>query len=84
MNIDWGNPDALYLLWVLPIAAVLLGLALRARGRALDLLGPLVARRVSANTIPIHRGRAMLRFGALAVILVAIAQPRWGFRWQER
>jgi Ca-activated chloride channel homolog len=80
---SWGRPDALYLLWLLPLLLVFLVVALRARSRALARLGALAAGLSSPRAGQLHVARAALWFLAIVCGVVALAQPRWGFRWEE-
>ena len=79
----WGWPEALSALWLVPICALLLAGALRRRRADLARLGPLFAGRASAGAARVHAGRAVLWCGGLCLALVALAQPRWGWRWVE-
>ena len=78
-----GRPELLHLLWVVPLVALLLAASLRSREQALARLGSLVPARTSAGARRVHRARAALWVGALALLVAALAQPRWGYRWQE-
>ncbi len=80
---NWGSPAWLDLLWAVPVVAVLLVLALRRRATLLGKLGGLTSARVSRRAGTIHRLRAGLWLGGMVLGLLALAQPRWGFRWQE-
>src|SRR3990172_9591462 len=76
---DLGNPRALQGLWALVPLAVLFALNLRWRQRVLQLF---VARSL-LDEVSQRRsvGRPVLRFGVflagLAVLLLALARPRW-------
>ncbi len=78
-----GRPELLHLLWLVPVVALLLVASLRSRRDALARLGSLVPARTSAGAQRVHRARAALWVAALALLLMAQAQPRWGYRWQE-
>ena len=80
---NWARPELLNLLWAVPLAAGLFYAAARSRRRALAALGPLMSVRVSERASRLHAARAVLWTAALACFAVALAQPRWGFRWQE-
>ena len=80
---SWAEPAWLHGLWAVPVLALIAWAMLRSRTRALARLGPLAAERVSARAVGVHRARAALRIGAVALLLVALAGPRWGWRWQE-
>ncbi len=80
---SWGNPMALHLLWLAPVLALLLGWAWRSRRAALQALGPVAAERVSARALRVHGWRLGMWWLAMVLGVVALAQPRWGWRWQE-
>ena len=80
---SWATIEVLYGLWGLPLLALLLWLALRSRRRALSRLGALLASRTSAGSVRVHRSRSILFVAAVALIIVAMARPQWGYRWQE-
>jgi Ca-activated chloride channel family protein len=80
---NWGMPEWLVGLWVLPVLIFLLVLALRSRSKALGVLGPLVGSRVGINSRSRARRRLVLLLFSVGLIVVALAQPRFGFRWSE-
>jgi Ca-activated chloride channel family protein len=80
---SWGNPLALHLLWLAPLVAAALWGAWRSRRSALQRLGPIAAERVSDRALRVHAWRLGLWWVALVLGVVALAQPRWGYRWQE-
>lgn len=80
---SWGNPLALHLLWLAPLVAVALWAAWRSRRSALQRLGPVAAERTSDRALRVHAWRLGLWWVALVLGVVALAQPRWGYRWQE-
>ena len=81
----WRDPNLLWLLLgVLGVAVVLIA-ALRRRGRQLRAFAEadLVAR-LAPDVAPVRRAwRAALRIAALALLVVALAGPKWGFHWEE-
>ncbi len=81
----WRDPNLLWLLLgVLGVAVVLIA-ALRRRGRQLRAFAEadLVAR-LAPDVAPGRRAwRAALRIAALALLVVALAGPKWGFHWEE-
>ena len=79
----WGSAAWLQLLWAVPVLAVLLVLALRRRATLLSRLGALASERVSRRARSVHRWRAGLWLAGMVLGILALAQPRWGFRWQE-
>jgi Ca-activated chloride channel family protein len=81
---NWAAGELLYGLWGLPVLAILLWLALRARRRALARLGALLSGRSGPDAQRIHRQRAVLLLAAIGLCVVALARPQWGFRWQEQ
>ena len=80
---SWARPEWLHLLWAVPVLAALLWAALRRRQALLARLGPLAGERVSARAQRVHRRRAVLWLSAMVFGVLALAQPRWGYRWQE-
>jgi len=78
-----GVSEWLVGLWLLPVLILLLVLALRSRTKALAALGPLVGSRVGINSRSRAKRRLVLLMFSVGLILVALAQPRWGFRWAE-
>ena len=80
---NWGASEWLVSLWVLPVLILLLVLVLRSRTKALAALGPLVGSRVGINSRSRAKRRLVLLLLSLGLILAALAQPRWGFRWSE-
>ena len=80
---NWGAPEWGIGLWLLPVLAVLLIFAARSRARALAVLGPLVERTVGVNSRSRSRRRLVLIWCVTGLVLIALAQPQWGFRWKE-
>jgi Ca-activated chloride channel family protein len=81
----WNNPD--FLLWLIAVIPLLMmsGFMLRRRER---LLARMAGLSLWPAMLPGYscrrpRMRNLLRTLALAVCLVALARPQWGFRWEE-
>ena len=81
----WRTPQFLWLLFCIPLVAGLLMWALRRRRRALEQFA-------QASLLPVltpdtdqrsHYWRAGLLVGALTLLILALAGPRWGFQWEE-
>ncbi len=81
----WGNPDALYLLWLLPLVVGLYVYAARARRRTLQrIASPAALRRIAPAAIRRRRRlSAALMTAGLALAVVAAARPQVG-RSMER
>lgn len=81
----WRNPNFLWLLAGVVILAVLLAMWLRRRALLLRAFAD--AALVPRLTPDVDRRRrawrAALRVAVLAVLVVALAGPKWGFHWQE-
>jgi Ca-activated chloride channel family protein len=83
--IEWAHPHLLWLLLLVPVLALLVWRRERRRRAALaafaesDLLP-----RLAPDVAPRRRGvREGLRLVALALLVIALAGPRWGSRWEE-
>jgi Ca-activated chloride channel family protein len=70
-------------LWAIPVLVVGCVLALRSRAKAVAMLGPMIGAQVGGNSRSRARRRLALLIVAMAGIVVALAQPRWGYRWTE-
>jgi Ca-activated chloride channel homolog len=81
--VSWGNAGILYLLWGLPVVVILLAFLGRRRRTLVARLGVLVSPDERRRTALRHRFRAILHVLALVLVVFALAQPRWGFRWQD-
>ena len=80
-----GQPDALWLLWLGPGLLLFYVYAFRARTR---LLGRFASREmlpvlVAGVSRPRRRLKAFLVLVALLALVASLAQPRWGFVWEE-
>ena len=79
----WGASAWLVGLWGTPVLAGLVWLVLKRRAQALSLLGPLIGAEVGASSRSKARRRLVLLLLSVVLGLIALAQPRWGFRWEE-
>lgn len=80
---SWGRPELLYLLWGAPLLLLGVAFALRARRRALASLGALVAGLAGPSAERLHRRRLLGWVVVATLTVLALGQPRWGYRWQE-
>ncbi len=83
--ISWQHPVALAALVLVPALAAFLVWAWRRRAQALDTfvassLLPVVAPEVDPRR---RTRRAALRTTAIGLLVLALAGPMWGFRWEE-
>ncbi len=81
---NWRHPEALLLLWFLPLAAACFHFAWQRRRRhRLLLFGEALAERL---TPPDRRGRAVLQMlfwcAGWAALVLALARPRFGVEWE--
>jgi Ca-activated chloride channel homolog len=80
-----GNPQALWLLWLVPAVALFYLYSFRAKSRLLRrFASPEMLRRLASG---VSRPRqalkaALVLVGLLAAIL-ALTEPKWGFKWEE-
>ncbi len=81
----WNDPDTL--LWLIALIPLLMvtGFMLRSRSR---LLARMAGKPLWTTMLPGHsprrqRMRNLLRVLALALCIVALARPQWGFKWEE-
>ena len=81
----WNDPDILlWLIAAIPLLAIT-GFMFR---RRLRLLARMAGQELWSTMLPGHssqrqRARNLLRVLALALCVVALARPQWGFRWEE-
>ena len=81
----WGQVELLYWLpLAIPLAWLLFAL-LRRRRRALSrLVDPAMISALAPEWNPARaKARLVLRLSALALLVVALARPQWGFHWEE-
>jgi Ca-activated chloride channel family protein len=81
----WNNPD--FLMWLLALLPLLLitGVMIARREK---LLTRMTEKGLWASMLPGHstkrrRSRNLLRVLALALAMLALARPQWGFKWEE-
>ncbi|MBI4384201.1 MAG: VWA domain-containing protein [Nitrospinae bacterium] len=81
----FGRPEYLHFLWTIVPLALFLIWAARRKRRALarfcspQILGKLLDERCFQK----QRTKAVLTVLAIAAMIVALAQPRWGSKWEE-
>lgn len=82
---NWGAPGYLHALWALLPTALLLALLLRQRRARLARLADASAwNRLAEGWQPRRaRTRAVLWWLAVALLLLALARPQWGFHWED-
>jgi Ca-activated chloride channel family protein len=83
--ISFGTPPWLWGLLAFPALALLFGYAERTGARKLrDFIAPRLLPQLTGS---IHRGRRVLRFGlqllGLGFALISLAQPRWGYAFED-
>ena len=81
----WGQVELLYWLpLAIPLAWLLFAL-LRRRRRALSqIVDPAMIPALAPNWNPARaKARLVLRLLALALLVLALARPQWGFHWEE-
>jgi Ca-activated chloride channel family protein len=85
MNMIFGSPGWIWGLLAIP---VLIALFFRAEHRGAERLREFVSARLLPQlSVTVNRPRRMLRFAlqmiGLALVIVALAQPRWGYTFQD-
>ena len=81
----WGNVQLLvWLPLALPLAWVLFALLRRRRAALAQLVDPALLGVLAPAWNPARaKSRLVLRVLALALLVLALARPQWGFRWEE-
>jgi Ca-activated chloride channel family protein len=82
---EWRVPQALWLLGLVPLSGAFFAWAMRRRRLALERFAE--ARLLATLTPDLDQRRqywrAALLLTALALLIVALAGPKWGFHWEE-
>ncbi|MGA1017805.1 MAG: VWA domain-containing protein [Phycisphaerales bacterium] len=82
---EFNHPEAWAWLWLVAVAGVVATLALRSRrGRLRRFADDALLRRIAptfTTTRPI--ARSVLAVAAMAAVVTALVDPRWGFRYEE-
>ena len=83
--IQFGDSESFWLLALVPLLALFLVWAFRARRRALARFAALpLAERLTDLVRPVaRRWKAVLTVAVVLFATLALAQPRWGFEWHE-
>ncbi len=81
---QWGNASYLHALWLVAALAVFMRWSAARRRRALESFAepPLLPGLVVGLSARRRRIGAALFLAALALAVVALAQPKWGYRWR--
>ncbi|MGD9613095.1 MAG: VWA domain-containing protein [Kiritimatiellia bacterium] len=81
----WGNVQLLYWLpLAIPLAWALFALLRRRRGALAQLVDPALLGVLAPAWNPARaQSRLVLRVLALALLIVALARPQWGFHWED-
>jgi len=83
--VKWGNVQLLvWLPLALPLAWALFALLRRRRAALAQLVDPALLGVLAPAWNPARaKSRLVLRVLALALLVLALARPQWGFRWEE-
>ena len=81
----WGSVQLLFWLpLAIPLAWALFALLRRRRAALAQLVDPALIGVLAPNWNPARaKSRLVLRVLALALLVLALARPQWGFRWEE-
>ena len=84
-ELQWGSPERLWTLWLIPL--VMTGWYLgqrRIKASQENFVSRLMTSRILLqNDVGRERTRKLLWGSALTCLIVALAQPRWGFVWED-
>lgn len=81
MTLQFQYPWVLFLLWLVPLAAVLWGFIARRRRAGAALVSPVMGLRLAPAPAPLRTGwQAALFLTGCALALIAAARPQWGQR----
>jgi Ca-activated chloride channel family protein len=82
---QFGNPFGFWLLALVPVLALFFVWAFAARRRALErFVAQPLAQRLTASVLPVaRRWKAALVVASVLFVVIALAQPRWGYEWRE-
>ncbi len=81
----FGNPDYFNLLWLFLLLIVFLVWSHKKKKQSLELLlsGPLVSRLLSPLAWKRVKSDTILTALAIFFLILALTQPRWGYRWED-
>ena len=84
-EIQLGRPELLWLLWTIPLILLFNLFVFRAKGQALRKFAQVetLKRIASSVNLPRQKLKAGLLTGGIFFLLVSLAQPKWGFHWEE-
>ena len=84
-DVQLGSPQSLWLLWLVPALLVFFIYAFRTKSRLLARFASsgLLPRLTTGVSRPRQRLKAALVLIGLTAALLALAEPRWGFTWEE-
>jgi len=83
--IQLGRPESLWLLWAIPLLILFNLFVFRAKSRALAKFAKVetLARIASSVSLPRQKLKSSLLVGGIFFLLLSLAQPKWGFHWEE-
>jgi len=81
----WGNPAMLQLLWLLiPATWVVLYALHRRQKKTEQLIAASLLPQLAPDFAPRRaRTKTLTRLAAIALCIIALARPQWGFHWEE-
>ncbi len=84
-DVKIGSPGALWLLWLIPAVLAFYVYVFRTKTRLLERFASreMLARLTAGVSRPRQYAKAALVLAGLAALLLALAEPKFGFSWEE-
>jgi Ca-activated chloride channel family protein len=82
---QFGKLEYIYLLWLVPAAALFLSYAFKKKAAALEKFSQreLLKNLISDVSLTKQKAKASLLVAAVALAVFALLNPKWGYHWEE-